>query len=373
MSSTVVTSQVEFGSRIAQGREEAGLTQAELAESVGVDRTAIAKMECGTRRVSATELVSIASALDRPVDWFVVESPLGVVSRRQDRAVGGRSRSLDSMLERISRDVSFLVREGVLPLREQTKTHRMPKEYSACEELAEQAREIMGVPRGPLTDLQAAVERLGLLAFSLGAGKSGGEAAYVSLDGWGVALVNGDLEPGRRRFNLAHELGHHLVGDAYAPEIDVGADGETERLINAFAVHLLMPRQDVTEAWKVFSGENRRLGVVAIATRFRVSWSAACGHLQNLDLISAEERKVFEQAPPRLGDVLELGERWVAELDPPSVPPDYARRVIRAYRAGKLTTERSIELLWQTIKPSDLPDRDVIPLDALRREFETLR
>ena len=79
------------------------------------------------------------------------------------------------------------------------------------------ARAGLGAGSGPLLELQAAAERIGLLAFSLDLGRSGGDAAYVSLSGrLGVAVVNGAMEPGRRRFNLAHELGHHVFGDAYA-------------------------------------------------------------------------------------------------------------------------------------------------------------
>lgn len=367
----VIESQLDLGRRVAQGRDAAGLTQAELAEAIGIDRTAVAKIESGARRVSATELVALASVLDRPVDWFVIESPSAVVSRRQDPAVGGRSRSLDAYVERISRDAEFLLGEGVLSARERHSLP-MPMDYAQAEALAESARSLMGVPRGPLMDLQAAVENVGLLGFSLDLGAENGDGAYISLDGWGVAVVNGSVDPGRRRFDLAHELGHHLVGDAYAPELDVMTDGQTERMLNAFVPYVLMPREDITEVWADFSQADRRLGAIAIATRFRASWTAVCSHLCNLGLIDTEERGSLSGAPPRKGDMLELGERWVTELEPPSVPPDYGRRVVGAYRTGKLTAAKSIDLLWGTIQERDLPEPVAIPLEGLQREFEPL-
>lgn len=367
-----IESPLDLGRRVSQGRAEADLTQADLAGAIGIDRTAVAKIEKGVRRVSATELVAIAAALNRPVDWLVTESPPAVVSRRQDSGVGGRSRSLDGLVERISRDVEFLLEEGVLPARERTSL-AMPTDYAGCEVLAQTARSLMDAPRGPLTDLQRAVETVGLLGFSLDLGAEGGDGAYISLDGWGVAVVNGRVDPGRRRFSLTHELGHHLVGDAYAREIDVWADGATERMLNAFVAQLLMPREDVAKVWTDFAESDRRLGAIAVATRFRTSWTSACSQLRNLGLIDREECEQFIDDPPRRGDVFELGERWVAELDPPSVPPEYGRRVVGAYRSSKLTAARSVELLWGTIAESELPEPAEIPLEGVRREFQSLR
>jgi Zn-dependent peptidase ImmA (M78 family)/DNA-binding XRE family transcriptional regulator len=367
-----VASQAVLGRRIAQAREEAGLTQAELAASVDLDRTAVAKLESGSRKVSATELISLATALDRPIDWFVFESPAAVLSRRRDASVGGQSASLDRTVERLGRDVEFLLSQGILSAPESPTLFPPPRDYDDAERLASDARELLAVGSGPLHDLQAACESVNLLAFSIDLGESGGDAAYVEIDGLGVALINGGIDPGRRRFNLAHELGHHLIGDAYAPEATIGRSGETERFLNAFAAHLLMPRETVTERWNKLASKDRRLALVAISALFRVSWSAACGQVRNLGLIEANEAEHLLNVPPKAGDFLELGERWAAELEPPSVPARYGARVVAAYRTGRLTAARAVELLWNTIRENELPDVEDIPVEGLRREFDTL-
>jgi Zn-dependent peptidase ImmA (M78 family)/DNA-binding XRE family transcriptional regulator len=368
----MIANQSDLGKRIAYGRDEAGMTQAELAAVVGVDRTAVAKIEAGARKVSATELVAIATALDRPVDWFVFESPPAVISRRSDPTAGGQSQTLDLRVDRLGRDIAFLLNESVLAQGTRAEFD-VPADFAAAEQLAADARALMDVSDGPLYDLQRACEQAGLLAFSLELGESGGDAAYVEVDSLGVALVNGTVDPGRRRFNLAHELGHHLVGDAYAAETTVMVGDDAERLINTFAAYLLMPRAGVTELWSQAPQLDRRLAAIAVSVRFRTSWTATCSHLHNLDLIDAAERDDFCNAPPKKGDFFELGERWVAELDAPSVPPDYGRRVVSAYRAGKLAAARTVELLWGTVTESELPELEDIPLDGLRREFDALR
>ena len=90
----------------------------------------------------------------------------------------------------------------------------------------------------------------------------------------------------------------------------------------------------------------------------------------------AGRRHLLDQGPPsgddlRRGELLELGERFAVELDPPSVPPAYARAVLSAYRKGQLTAARTVELLRRSVGEADLPEPDAMSLDELRREFET--
>lgn len=367
-----VSTQADLGKRIADGREEASLTQAELAQAIGLDRTALVKLEAGTRKVSATELVAIAGALRRPIDWFVFESPPAIMSRRRDPAVGRTSRALDLEIEQLARDVVFLLDARVLAGGDARARFDVPTDFGAAEHLADCARGRLEGPDGPMLDLQGVCEHLGLIAFAIDLGMDAGDAAYVEVGELGVALINGSVEPGRRRFNLAHELGHHLVGDAYAAETAVGGGAETERLLNAFAAHFLMPRNAVSRMWRELASGDRRLAAVAIAVRFRVSWSVACNQLRNLELIDYDERSGLVSQDLQRGEFLQLGERWVEELVAPSIPPEYGRLVVSAYRSGRLTPERTVELLRGTVSKDELPARDDVPLDQLRREFEPL-
>lgn len=347
------------------------MTQADLGRSLDLDRTAVAKLEAGTRRVSAMELVAIASLLDRPIDWFVTESPPSVVSRRSDRSVSGRSRSLDIKIDQLARDTAFLLDQGVLSGDCERLSLELPSEIAEAEDLAMRARRAMGIPDGPLHDLQRACESVGLLAFSLDVGDAS-DAAYVEVENLGVALVNGSADPGRRRFSLAHELGHHVFGDAYAPEVSVSGTDDVERSINAFAVHLLLPRRPVSELWHSAADQETRMTAVAVSVRFRVSWTATCSQLRTLGLIDAGTREQLVAASPTAADFIALGERWEPELQAPAVPPEYGKRVISAYRGGRLSAARTVELLWGTVTREDLPEQRAVPLESLRSEFDYL-
>jgi Zn-dependent peptidase ImmA (M78 family)/DNA-binding XRE family transcriptional regulator len=369
MSPEAVVTQADLGRRIADARAEAGLTQADLAAGIGLERTALVRMESGERKVSATELVAIAGALGRPVDWFFTESPPAIVSRRRDPAVGGFSRVLDRALEDAARDAAFLESRHLLPSAERP-ARKAPESFEHAEDLARSVRLEAGRPDGPLPDLQSVAESLGLLGFSLALGPDAGDAAYVEVGNLGVAVINGTADPGRRRFSLAHELGHHLVGDAYEPSPRLGPS-DTERMFNAFAAYLLMPRPSVVSTWEEFSAQSPRLAATAVAVRFSVSWTAACNQLKNLGLIDSRERERLLGNDLRRGELFEFGERFTVELDPPSVPPAYARAVVASYRRGQLTAARTVELLHYSVSEADLPDPDALSLDELRSEFQT--
>lgn len=61
---------VHVGKRIRHRRWLVGMTQQQLAESVGIKFQQIQKYETGANRVSASRLWDIADALDVPVSFF---------------------------------------------------------------------------------------------------------------------------------------------------------------------------------------------------------------------------------------------------------------------------------------------------------------
>ena len=95
--------------------------------------------------------------------------------------------------------------------------------------------------------------------------------------------------PGRRRFTIAHELGHwicHVSGArnaapvyCRAADVDPAADRALEREANIFAAELLMPRGDVSTAFAA------KADVAGLAKDLGVSQLALAWRLYGLDLI----------------------------------------------------------------------------------------
>ena len=164
---------------------------------------------------------------------------------------------------------------------------------------------------------------------------------------------------------LAHELGHHICGDAYALE----ASRDSERIINSFAIHFLAPRAGVCRLWDRHTGRVTRDRALALGASLRPSWSATVGHMVNLSLISKEERQRLSEDQPCHGDFARFGSRGSDEVSAPYLSLQFTSQTLNAYVDGRLTVARAIELLRGTLCEEDLPRQSAHSLDGLRASF----
>jgi Zn-dependent peptidase ImmA (M78 family) len=117
------------------------------------------------------------------------------------------------------------------------------------------------------------------------------DGLVVELDSGTVIWVNEAQTPARRRFTLAHELGHHLLRHADTFHLDLGGDlapnvtgghpghdWRAERAANEFAANLLMPAPMVRKA------ATSTTDIVTLASCFRVSAAAMGFRLKALQI-----------------------------------------------------------------------------------------
>jgi Zn-dependent peptidase ImmA (M78 family)/transcriptional regulator with XRE-family HTH domain len=360
----------ELGQKVAEARKVAQLSQAELAAAVKLDRTAITKVESGERKLDSLELARIARVLKRSIEWFLALPLPAVVSRRKKREPADESKA-DALLEELARDAKLLVELGLLrpPMAPQPV---VVDSVESAELAARDIRRRAGLGPGPVWDLLAVAERLGVYGFCIDLGDESLDGSYLRLDGGGVALVNGAAKPGRRRFTLAHELGHHLFADDFSDEWIVGADGDgRERLINAFVIHFLMPREGVNARWRELEGRrDPRQAAIVLGAEFGVSWSAVLGHLRNLELIDITTHERLGRDRPTKADYLEGGVILRDDFGPPAVAPSYAQAVVRAFKRHKLSRSRTLEMLRGAASSDDLPREDRVPVESMRAQFD---
>jgi len=67
--------QVELAQRLRSSRLESGMSQAEVANAVGLSRVAVAEIEAGRRKVSSIELNAFAQAFGRPIEFLLGTKP----------------------------------------------------------------------------------------------------------------------------------------------------------------------------------------------------------------------------------------------------------------------------------------------------------
>lgn len=356
----------ELGRRIGQARRSLGMTQQECALRAGMERTALTKIETGTRRVGAMELAHLATALDMRIEWFFEEAPPAVVSRRGAAEPGVLPTRLDRTVERLAREVTFLgsILDGFdLPV---TPELPVPLSSPAAETAAAEVRKMLGYEDGePALDLVGRAAEIGLLIFSLDCGRSDADGASVLLDRGGVAVVNGDRQIGRRRLTAAHEIGHYVFADEYSTDWNVldAPASRTEGMIDRFARALLLPSGALAGRWR--GGEQTRTDAVFIGHEFRVDMSTLAQRLHELEIAPSGELGTVRETRIRKADILEHDLFVPTDLSPPELPTLYVKAAIKAYLSEEISSARAVDLLLGTWEENDLPELPMLPREAI--------
>lgn len=355
----------DIGARIAEAREIAGLTQAELASEISIDRSAMNKVERGTRRVTAFELSEIARVLNRRMEWFLTEPTPAITSHRQRE--GTSRRAIDAVLEELTREVGFVStytdRLGLL----EYPARPVPTAGAEAEDLAAQVRSELDAGDEALTDLVKASESLGLLIFSQPLGADAADGGSVLLETGGVALVNSTADVGRRRMTAAHEIGHYVVADEYTVDhtIAQGGDGDRESLLDRFARALLCPPGPTQFYWEhQLDVGDWRSAFLRSASHWRVDFATLARRLLELGIISADEAQEGRSLRALKADFIELNLHVPGDLEGTTMPPSFELSVLKLYRAETISASRALQLLRGTYDYQDLPDRPLNPESA---------
>lgn len=135
--------------------------------------------------------------------------------------------------------------------------------------------------KAPPVDLKTFVESEGLEYQEVDYFEDDVDALIIHLDGRIIAAVNQNHAPNRRRFSLAHELGHHFLHVDRSvleevPNIDTGnlrdevhSKDIYEREADIFAGELLVPLEMLKKTYK------KGLTIPDIAGLFKVSEQVA--------------------------------------------------------------------------------------------------
>lgn len=347
------------------------MTQAQLASAISLDRSALAKIENGSRRVSALELVRIAETVGERIEWFVKETPTAIVSHRNTLEPGADSPAIDRLIERVAWNVEFVAQhDDKLRLPTPAPTSR-PADPAAVEDAAVEARSVLqAAPTEPLYDLTSRFAAQGLLSFSLDLGRDSADAASILLKSGGVAVVNGHLRVGRRRLALAHEFGHYLFADEYTVDWRVGRkedDYAWESRVDHFARALLLPEEGLRRFWTDVRqhGDSLRTAAVKTASRFRVDMSTLARRMTELELIGEQTAAQIRSYRTNKADIVELNLVTSDELAPPTLARIYEESVLRLYRQEAVSAHRATDLLFDTWHEDDLPQLPTLPESAI--------
>jgi transcriptional regulator with XRE-family HTH domain/Zn-dependent peptidase ImmA (M78 family) len=351
----------EVGERVRRTRLTAGLSQVDLAKLVGLDRTMIAKIEAGTRRIDALELTRLSTALAVPLDYLLRPLPR-VLSHRSsildddtDSEVARETGRLEIILASWLCDVRQLVGLDVLRPQPLLTSERLVDSPDAARGAALGIRDRLGYGLAPIGALVELCEKAGQFVL------------VADVPGEGASVIDGDIaaavvsvwgDPGRRRATAAHELGHLVIGDEYSSDLGIhAARADREAVVDAFAVELLLPTEVLLRT-KADSGtpEVSRARLIDIAARYRTSWTLALRQAEHAGAIDRQARYAMARSAPTRSEFMEaLGWAPQPDLESIRVPPGYAHAVIQALRRDAITASRAVELMHGQLSLADLP------------------
>lgn len=384
--------EAELGRRLRQARKAWKLTQAEVAEALGISRSAVSEMEAGRRGVSGLELHRLAHLYGRDMADFLEEdfeptSTIAALFRRHAKV------SLSPCAMESLRRCMALGREAANLERKVGRSRGRPKlpgysrtppgtPWDAVEQgstVAADERRRLNLESRPLPDVACLLESQGVRTTLVDMPDDISGVAFMDSRTGFVVAANRSHTFLRRRFSFAHEYAHLLFDRETEGIVSIADDRDALREVraNAFAASFLMPadavRAFVADLAKGHRSrrrtdiydenaplrvstrskpESQRLqihDIVLLAHHFTVSCHAMLYRLVSLRLITDEERKA-------LADQHDTGvSRDLRRLFGLPEPDDASEReqfrarflhlALEAYRQEEITRRKLVELV----------------------------
>lgn len=296
------------GQRIREYRRREDLSQDDFARQLGfANRQTLQTIESGARRLHVPELLRLLEVTGETIEYFT--DPFlwigdGVFSYRAQQPD-------DAALTRFEEEAGKLVSvwrwmrtvsatdTAVLPMFDLGSRSTFEDAHAFAEQLIRWLR-LGDVPADRLATTIEQELGIPVLFIEMPMGISGATCHH---DDGTVMFINRNDAPGRRNFDLAHELFHVLTWAQHQPErIDMGAGAgvqtpalsrsarRLEQLADNFAGALLMPRDALLRRWEQCrTSRDLPAELRASADHFRVSVPALLWRLVTAGCLKAEQ------------------------------------------------------------------------------------
>ncbi|MBE1207527.1 helix-turn-helix domain-containing protein [Aminobacter carboxidus] len=341
-----------IGQKLKLARLASGLSLRELAARIDglVTAQAIGKYERDEDMPSSRVLIALAGALDVTEDYLLNDDEL-VLEGIEFRKKSASSREVATIEARTLHLLErYLAVEDLLHLRsvDWEKPRSAPHPVSDirdAEDAARSVRDDWGLGNNPIPKLAELLEERGVKVLSLDLDDIDGLAAKVrrkDREAARVIVVKKDTWSERKRFNLAHELGHMVM----APGPGVDPEKAAHRFAGAFLIPADALRAEVgAKRSSISIGE-----LVALKQRFGASIQAIAYRCKDLGIISGPAfsslYRVFASRGWRSPPYQEPG------TIPPQVeePKRFERLCYRALAEKVIGEARAAELLGISVR-----------------------
>jgi Zn-dependent peptidase ImmA (M78 family)/transcriptional regulator with XRE-family HTH domain len=307
---------------IVLAREARGLSQAELAEQVGMSATNLSKIERNDIGVQEGIVEKISEATHFPPSFFsqageIVPDNLGY--RRRQTVPQKLLTPINAWVNLVRRHCRFLY--GALDLKAPQIPVLEVTEEQNPEQIASKVRQLWGIKTPVIENLTAVLEDKGIAIGSFNFGTERVDSRTVLADKrFPVIIYNSTILGDRQRFSLAYELGQLVMHTFNA----VPFDRDITKEASAFAAALLLPADEIKKDFEPgitipLLGELKR--------KWKTSMIALLYRADDLGLLTPNQKRYLLQQ----FNQLKIRRREPIELDIPAEQPRLIKSWVKEY------------------------------------------
>ena len=260
-----------------------GYSQTELASMIeGLSQPNLSKFEKGLNSLSDELLLKIIDYLDFPYEFLSknISNDAGLAHYRKRTTITKKDRT---DIEYSYKLIGYIIDEmsdSLIWPEFNFKTLDIEEGYSP-KYIASYTRKSLGLkPDEPVADIYNLLEVNGIIVVELDAIDKFDGVSFVSDKGYPIIVINENFSNDRKRFTLAHELGHLLMHLIDNPAIPKFRDNKLEIEANTFASEFLMPSEAIKNSLfnlkLAYLAELKRYWLTSMASILRRAFDLKC-------------------------------------------------------------------------------------------------
>lgn len=230
-------------------REYRGYSQTELSSSIeGLSQPNLSKFEKGLQTLSQDLLTKVISFLDFPLEFFtknISNEPETTHYRKRASITKTDKLSIEYSYKLIGYIIDQMADSLLWP--DFTLKPLDIEDGYTPEYVASFTRKLLGLNQNePVKEICNLLETHGIIIVELDAIEKFDGVSIVTDSGYPVIVINKNFSNDRKRFTIAHELGHlllHAIGNPAIPKHRTEKIKEDEA--NIFASEFLMPKKGI--------------------------------------------------------------------------------------------------------------------------------
>ncbi|WP_342477422.1 XRE family transcriptional regulator [Paenibacillus sp. FSL H7-0350] len=306
-------------------RESRGISQIELAKSLGLSQGKMSKIENGLIGVTTEELENFAKYLDYPVSFFQRNEKVHGVGlsefyHRKRQSVPQKSlNKIYAKLEARRMEISLLLKS--VDLGEPDFHYMDPDRFNGdIPQIAATIRAAWHIPQGPIQNVVEVIENAGgiIIPFDF-EGVNIDAITMFHPNTPPLVFTNFDRPMDRIRFTLCHELGHIIMHRKPPDE-----ETDIEEQANIFASEFLMPKTEIIASLSELTLKK----LASLKLYWKVAMSALLVRASTLGKVNAGQSKYLWEQLGKHGYKTKEPE----ELNPPKETPYMLEEVIKLHQ-----------------------------------------